>query len=70
MPVMKLTQEGIAKLRCSESKRSEQICDAQHRGLLLELRRPRLTAQRGTLGTRTSQKVPGMFVWATSRTCR
>jgi integrase len=36
---MKLTQEGISKLRCSESKRSEQICDAQHRGLLLELRR-------------------------------
>jgi integrase len=39
MSVMKLTQEGISKLRCSESKRSEQICDAQHRGLLLELRR-------------------------------
>jgi integrase len=39
MPVLKLTQEGISKLRCSESKRSEQICDAQHRGLLLELRK-------------------------------
>ena len=39
MSVQKLTQEGISKLRCSESKRSEQICDAQHRGLLLELRR-------------------------------
>jgi integrase len=39
MSVQKLTQEGISKLRCSESKRSEQVCDAQHRGLLLELRR-------------------------------
>jgi hypothetical protein len=39
MAVMKLTQEVISKLRCSESKKSEQICDAQHRGLLLELRR-------------------------------
>ena len=39
MPVIKLTQEGIAKLRCPDDKRSVQICDAQHRGLLLELRR-------------------------------
>jgi integrase len=39
MPVIKLTQEGIGKLRCPEGKRSVQICDAQHRGLLLELRR-------------------------------
>jgi hypothetical protein len=39
MPVIKLSQEGIAKLRCPEGKRSVQICDAQHRGLLLELRR-------------------------------
>ena len=39
MPVMKLTQEGISKLRCPDDKRSEQICDSQHRGLLLELRR-------------------------------
>jgi integrase len=39
MPVMKLTQDGIAKLRCPDDKRSIQICDAQHRGLLLELRR-------------------------------
>jgi site-specific recombinase XerD len=38
MPVLKLTQEGISKLRCPEGKRSVQICDAQHRGLLLELR--------------------------------
>jgi integrase len=39
MPVVKLTQEGIAKLRCPDDKRSVQVCDAQHRGLLLELRR-------------------------------
>jgi integrase len=39
MPVIKLTQEGIGKLRCPEGKRSVQICDAQHRGLLLELRK-------------------------------
>lgn len=39
MAVMKLTQEGISKLRCPDDKRSVQICDAQHRGLLLELRR-------------------------------
>lgn len=39
MPVMKLTQEGIAELRCPDDKRSIQVCDAQHRGLLLELRR-------------------------------
>jgi integrase len=39
MPVIKLTQEGIGKLRCPEGKRSVQVCDAQHRGLLLELRR-------------------------------
>jgi integrase len=39
MPVIKLTQEGISKLRCPDNKRSMQVCDAQHRGLLLELRR-------------------------------
>jgi len=39
MSVQKLTQEGISKLRCPEDKRSVQVCDAQHRGLLLELRR-------------------------------
>jgi integrase len=39
MPVLKLTQEGISKLRCAADKRSEQVCDAQHRGLLLELRK-------------------------------
>jgi len=39
MSVEKLTQEGIAKLRCPDDKRSVQVCDAQHRGLLLELRR-------------------------------
>jgi integrase len=39
MPVIKLTQESISKLRCPEDKRSIQVCDAQHRGLLLELRR-------------------------------
>jgi integrase len=39
MPVIKLTQEGISKLRCPEGKRSVQVCDSQHRGLLLELRR-------------------------------
>ena len=38
MPVIKLTQESISKLRCPEDKRSIQVCDAQHRGLLLELR--------------------------------
>jgi hypothetical protein len=36
MPVVKLTQESISKLRCPDDKRSVQICDAQHRGLLLE----------------------------------
>jgi integrase len=39
MAVLKLTQEGIGKLRCPDDKRSIQVCDAQHRGLLLELRR-------------------------------
>jgi integrase len=39
MPVMKLTQDSISKLRCPDDKRSVQVCDAQHRGLLLELRR-------------------------------
>ena len=39
MSVQKLTQEGISKLRCPDDKRSVQVCDAQHRGLLLELRR-------------------------------
>jgi hypothetical protein len=39
MPVMKLSQETISKLRCPDDKRSVQVCDAQHRGLLLELRR-------------------------------
>jgi len=39
MSVLKLSQEGISKLRCPDDKRSVQICDAQHRGLLLELRR-------------------------------
>ena len=39
MSVQKLTQDGISKLRCPESKRSIQVCDAQHRGLLLEFRR-------------------------------
>ena len=39
MAVVKLSQEGISKLRCPEGKRSVQICDAQHRGLLLELRK-------------------------------
>ena len=39
MSVEKLTQEGISKLRCPDDKRSVQVCDAQHRGLLLELRR-------------------------------
>ena len=38
MPVIKLTQESISKLRCPDDKRSVQVCDAQHRGLLLELR--------------------------------
>jgi integrase len=33
------SQEGISKLCCPEDKRSVQVCDAQHRGLLLELRR-------------------------------
>lgn len=39
MSVIKLSQEGISKLRCPDDKRSVQVCDAQHRGLLLELRR-------------------------------
>ena len=39
MSVQKLTQEGISKIRCPESKRSIQVCDSQHRGLLLEFRR-------------------------------
>jgi len=39
MSVEKLSQEGISKLRCPDDKRSVQVCDAQHRGLLLELRR-------------------------------
>ena len=39
MSVLKLSQEGISKLRCPDDKRSVQVCDAQHRGLLLELRR-------------------------------
>ena len=39
MAVMKLTQENIAELRCPNDKRSVQVCDAQHRGLLLELRK-------------------------------
>lgn len=39
MSVVKLTQEGISKLRCPEGKRSIQVCDSQHRGLLLEIRR-------------------------------
>lgn len=39
MSVIKLSQEGIAELRCPDDKRSVQVCDAQHRGLLLELRR-------------------------------
>ena len=38
MPVVKLSQESISKLRCPEDKRSVQVCDAQHRGLLLDLR--------------------------------
>jgi integrase len=38
MPVIKLTQEGISRLRCPEDKRAIQVCDAQHRGLLLEIR--------------------------------
>ena len=39
MAVMKLNQDGIAMLRCPDNKKSLQVCDAQHRGLLLELRR-------------------------------
>ena len=39
MAVMKLTQEGIAVLQCPDNKRSIQVCDAQHRGLLIELRK-------------------------------
>jgi integrase len=39
MSVQKLTQEGISKLCCPEDKRSVQVCDSQHRGLLLELRK-------------------------------
>ena len=38
MPVIKLTQEGISKLRCPNDKRAIQVCDAQFRGLLLEIR--------------------------------
>jgi len=38
MPVVKLTQEGISKLRCPDDKRSVQVCDVQHPGLLLEIR--------------------------------
>jgi len=38
MPVVKLTQEDISKLRCPEGKRSVQYCDAEFRGLLLEVR--------------------------------
>jgi integrase len=39
MAIMKLTQDGIAKLRCPDDKKSLQVCDADHRGLLLELRK-------------------------------
>jgi integrase len=39
MAILKFTQEGISKLRCPDDKRSVQVCDSQHRGLLLELRR-------------------------------
>lgn len=39
MSVEKLTQECISKLRCPDDRRSVQVCDAQHRGLLLELRK-------------------------------
>ena len=38
MPVIKLTQESIGRLRCSEGKRSEQFCDSSMPGLLLEVR--------------------------------
>ena len=38
MPVIKLMQEGISKLRCPESKRSIQYCDRDLPGLLLEVR--------------------------------
>jgi integrase len=38
MPVAKLTQEGIAKLRCPEGMRSIQYCDSDLPGLLLEVR--------------------------------
>jgi hypothetical protein len=38
MPVIKLTQEGISKLRCPDDKRTVQFCDSQFRGLLLEVR--------------------------------
>ncbi|MEN8108473.1 MAG: site-specific integrase [Pseudomonadota bacterium] len=38
MPVMKLTQEGISKLRCPEGKRCIQYCDRDLPGLILEVR--------------------------------
>jgi integrase len=38
MPVIKLSQEGIAKLRCPEGKRSIQYCDSDLPGLILEVR--------------------------------
>ena len=38
MPVIKLTQESISKLRCPEGKRSIQYCDRDLPGLLLEVR--------------------------------
>ena len=39
MPVLKLSEEGISKLRCPEGKRSIQYCDRDLPGLLLEVRR-------------------------------
>ena len=38
MPVIKLTQESISKLRCPDDKRSIQYCDRDLPGLLLEFR--------------------------------
>ena len=38
MPVVKLTQEGISKLRCPEGKRRIEYCDTGGTGLYLEVR--------------------------------
>ena len=70
MPVIKLTQESISRLLCSEDKRCEQFCDSSMRGLCSKFAEPIPAVPHGMSGTRTMQPRQDTLAWASTLTYR